>query len=90
MTWADIEFDTAKDAANRLKHGLPLALGAVVLAHVVGRIEDERYDYGERRFNAFGLVDRRLLVCTYTMRGDTYRLISVRKASKQERRTWLR
>ena len=73
MTWADIEFDTAKDAANRLKHGLPLALGAVVLAHVVGRIEDERYDYGERRFNAFGLVDRRVLVCTYRMRGDTYR-----------------
>jgi uncharacterized DUF497 family protein len=25
-----------------------------------------------------------------TMRGDTYRLISVRKANKQERRTWLR
>jgi len=86
----DIEFDTAKDAANRLKHGVPLALGAVVLMNVVGRIEDDRHDYGETRFNAFGVVDQRLLVCTYTMRGDTYRLISVRKASKQERRIWLR
>jgi len=90
MTYVNIEFDTAKDAANRLKHGVPLVLGAVDLMNTVGRIEDDRYDYGERRFNAFGLVDRRLLVCTYTMRGDTYRLISVHKASKQERRTWLR
>jgi uncharacterized DUF497 family protein len=90
MTWVDIEFDTAKDETNRLKHGMPLALGAVVLMNMVGRIEDDRCDYGERRFNAFGLVDRRLLVCTYTTRGDTYRLISVRKASEQERRTWLR
>ncbi len=90
MTCVDIEFDTAKDVANRFKHGVPLALGAAVLMNMVGRIEDDRHDYGERRFNAYRLVDRRLLVCTYTMRGDTYRLISVRKASKQERRTWLR
>ncbi len=86
----DIEFDSAKDATNRLQHGLPLAIGRAVLMNAVGRIEDDRNDYGEMRFNAFGLVDQRLLVCTYTMRGETYRLISVRKASKQERRTWLR
>jgi uncharacterized protein len=86
----DVQFDSAKDAANRLKHGLPLALGALVLMNTVGRIEDERRDYGESRFNAFGVVDQRLLVRMYTMRGNIYRLISVRKASKQERRTWLR
>jgi hypothetical protein len=86
----DIEFDSTKDAANRLKHGLPLALGAAVLMNMIGRIEDDRHEYGKTRFNAFGVVDQRLLVCTYTMRGDTYRLISVRKGSKQERRTWLR
>jgi uncharacterized DUF497 family protein len=43
----DVQFDSAKDAANRLKHGLPLALGALVLMNTVGRIEDERRDYGE-------------------------------------------
>jgi len=86
----DVEFDSAKDAANRVKHGVALALGAAVLTNVVGRIEDDRHDYGEARFNAFGLVNQRLFVCTYTMRGDTYRLISVRKASKQEQRIWRR
>ena len=54
-----------------------------------GQIGDERRDYGEERLNAFGLVNGRLFVCTYTMRGQTYRLISVRKASKQEQRIWL-
>lgn len=52
-------------------------------------VPDERLDYGEVRVNAFGLVEGRLFVCTYTMRNETYRLISVRKASRQEQRTWL-
>jgi putative transcriptional regulator len=64
----EIEFDSAKDAANRLKHGVPLALGAAVLMNLIGRIEDDRHDYGETRFNAFGLVNQRLHVCVYTMR----------------------
>jgi uncharacterized protein len=59
-----------------------------VLSSRVGQIIDDRRDYGEARFNAFGLVNGRLFVCTYTMRDQTYRLISVRKASKQEQRIW--
>jgi uncharacterized DUF497 family protein len=47
MTCVDIEFDTAKDETNRLKHGVPLALGAVVLMNMIGRIGDDRYDYGK-------------------------------------------
>jgi uncharacterized protein len=85
----DFEFDSEKDEINRLKHGVSLALGAEVLMNRFGRIGDERRDYGEERFNAFGLVNGRLFVCAYTMRGQTYRLISVRKASKQEQRIWL-
>lgn len=84
----DIEFDSTKDEINRLKHGVSLVLGAEVLMNQVGQIDDDRRDYGEARFNAFGLVNGRLFVCTYTMRGQTHRLISVRKASKQEQRRW--
>jgi len=84
----DIEFDSEKDEINRLKHGVPLALDAEVLMNRIGQIGDDRRDYGEVRFNAFGLVNGRLFVCTYTMRGQTYRLISVRKASKQEQCIW--
>jgi hypothetical protein len=70
--------------------GVPLALGAVVFDNRIGEIIDDRRDYGEIRINAFGLVTNRLFVCTDTMRGITHRLIPVRKASRQEQRTWLR
>ena len=86
----DIEYDPEKDAANRAKHGVSLALGAVVLENCIGSVVDNRRDYGETRINAFGPVNNRLFVCTYTMRGETHRLISVRKAGRQEQNTWLR
>jgi uncharacterized DUF497 family protein len=85
----DFEYDPAKDVANRSKHGMPLASGAVVLENRIGEVQDERLDYGAVRVNAFGLVEGRLFVCTYTMRNENYRLISVRKASRQEQRIWL-
>jgi uncharacterized protein len=86
----EFEFDPEKDATNRAKHGVSLTFGAVVLENCIGEVIDDRRDYGEVRINAFGLVANRLFVCTYTMREDTYRLISVRKASRQEQRLWLR
>ena len=84
----EIEFDDAKDDANRAKHGLPLALGAVVLENLIGEVMDDRRDYGELRVNAFGVIAGRLYACTYTKRGSVYRIISLRKASRQEQRLW--
>jgi len=84
----EIEFDPTKDAANYAKHGVSLVLGRVVLEHRIGEIADARRDYGEARTNAFGLVAGRLFVCTYTMRGEVFRVISVRKASGAEQRRW--
>jgi uncharacterized DUF497 family protein len=66
----DVEFDDVKDAANLSKHGVSLALGAVVLANPIGEVVDDRRDYGEHRINAFGLVKGRLFACTYTIRND--------------------
>jgi len=85
----DIEFDPAKDDVNRAKHGFPLAFGARILANPLLTEQDSRHDYGEIRFNTFSVVNDRLLVCTYTMRDEAYRIISVRKASRQEQRQCL-
>jgi len=85
----EIEFDDLKDAINRAKHGVSLALGAVVLANLIGGVVDDRRDYGETRINAFGLVQGRLFACTDTVRHDTRRINSVRRASRQEQRLWL-
>jgi uncharacterized DUF497 family protein len=85
----EIEFDPAKDAINQAKHGVSLDLALVILARVVGEAGDTRFDYGEVRVNAFGLVAGRLFVCTYTMRGPVFRIISVRKAHRKEQAQWL-
>ena len=84
----EIEFDDVKDAGNVAKHGVSLVIGAAVLANTVGVVVDGSRDYGERRMNAFGLVKGRLFACTYTIRDDVCRIISVRRASKQEQRIW--
>jgi uncharacterized DUF497 family protein len=84
----EIEFDPAKDAKNRRERGLPLALGAVVLANLVVEFEDDRRDYGERRMIAVGTIAGRLHVCVYTMRGTMRRILSLRKANPKEVRKW--
>ncbi len=82
------EFDAAKDVANIDKHGVSLSFARIVFENQIGSIKDDRKDYGEVRFNAFARINNRLFVCTYTMRGNIYRIISVRKAGRQEQRPW--
>jgi uncharacterized protein len=79
---------------KRMRRSVPsmacrLALVRSFLRNCIGEIQDERLDYREARINAFGFVDGRLFVCTYTMRSEIYRLISIRKASGQEQRIWV-
>jgi uncharacterized protein len=48
---------------------------------------DERFDYGEERRNATGLVEGVYVTVTYTMRGEeTARIISAHPASRKERK----
>lgn len=78
-------FDPAKDAENRKRHGLSLAFGARVVAdpHSI-EVIDDRFDYGEERWNVIGMVDGGVYVATYTDREDGVRFISVRAATKAE------
>ncbi|MBV9549714.1 MAG: BrnT family toxin, partial [Alphaproteobacteria bacterium] len=43
-------------------------------------IEDRRFDYGETRYRAIGLLDGRLIVLVFTPRGEKLRVISLRLA----------
>lgn len=50
-------------------------------------MEDERFDYGELRFLAFGLLHGIVVVVAYTMSDeDVIRVISMRKATTHETR----
>lgn len=79
-----IEFDPAKDQVNRSKHGVSLALAESFEWSSAIDALDDRYAYGEQRFIAYGLIGDRVYCLVYTVRGETLRAISLRKANKRE------
>lgn len=85
----DIEFDPAKDAANRDKHGVSLAFGAKVFddaAHLI--LSSARPVDEEDRFKVIGMVTGRLWTAVYVMRGPAFRFISVRKSNDGETKAY--
>lgn len=80
----DITFDPVKDAANLAKHGLPLSAAVDMdMGAALVRIDD-RTDYGETRYEAIGPLNGRLCVLVFTVREQTIRVISLRKANSRE------
>ncbi|MDJ0827033.1 MAG: BrnT family toxin [Rhodobacter sp.] len=78
------DWDATKAASNLEKHGVPFE--DVYRFDWAGAIEaeDTRYDYGEMRMQALGKIDDRYHVLVYAPRGDTIRVISLRKANPRE------
>jgi hypothetical protein len=83
------QWDPAKAQANVKKHGVEFA-DAVGIFDDPDAITIEDLDSaGEQRFLSIGLdVLGRIVVIAYTYRGDDARLISARKATKQEVRIY--
>lgn len=81
----NFEWDEDKAAVNRIKHGVPFDEALAVFLDV-NRLDryDGREDYGEDRFLTIGLVDGFELAIAYTLRSDTIRIISARKATRHE------
>jgi uncharacterized DUF497 family protein len=51
-------------------------------------IKDDRFEYEEQRFVTLGLLNGRVVVIVHTEREDVTRIISVRKATKNEERSY--
>ncbi len=85
------EWGEEKNKINLQKHYMPLKAGVSVFDDPNAiEFEDNRFDYEENRFILVGYDNRtKLLYVVYTMRsGNITRLISVRKATKSERRLY--
>jgi uncharacterized DUF497 family protein len=83
-----VEYDSDKDRENRRKHRFSLILGREILENMVHE-ELDRDSLFEERWIAYGFARSHLMVCVYTIRGQTHRIISVRRATRREERTWL-
>lgn len=83
------EFDPAKDAANREKHGLSLAFGVGLFDdadHLV--IASIRPVDGEDRFKVIGMVGGKLYTGVHVWRGERVRFLSVRRSNDGEERAY--
>jgi uncharacterized DUF497 family protein len=79
FTW-----DENKRQTNLKKHQLDFADAEKVFAGDVLIFEDIRFDYGEQRWVAMGLLDVLLVVIIHVESTVDIRIISMRKATKNE------
>jgi uncharacterized DUF497 family protein len=78
------EFDPAKEAINLSKHGVSLARW--VDLDIFAIVRDDRFDYGEPRYRAYGVIDGVSYCLAFTVRNEQYRPISLRRAHAKEMR----
>lgn len=80
----DYEWDEDKADANLAKHGVSFE-SVVDFEWPTAVVNvDDRKDYGEDRYRAFGFIGDRLHSLAFTPRDGKCRVISLRKANRRE------
>jgi uncharacterized protein len=78
------EWDEQKRLINLQRHGFDFVGIEAVFDKNRYTILDNRFDYGEIRFVTFGLLKNRVVAVVYTETEEFIRIISVRKATRNE------
>lgn len=84
------EWDEAKRQSNLQKHGIDFIGIEKVFEDETVTILDGRFDYEEERFVTFGLLDGRVVAIAHTENDEVIRIISVRKATKNEESSYFK
>jgi len=86
----DFEWDKRKATENVRKHRVSFEEAATVFGDALSiTIPDPAHSVGEQRFLTVGISEEgRLVVAAHTDRGDTIRIISARKATRREKKTY--
>jgi hypothetical protein len=82
------EWDENKRQTNILKHKIDFIDVEKIFDYDTVIIEDDRFNYGEQRFIAIGLLEGRTIVVVYTEKENSIRIISARKATKNEQQIY--
>jgi len=82
-------YDAAKATANLRKHGVSFGDAQAVLQDPLALTIQDPDAQAEQRYVAIGLGSSgELLVVVYAERGEEYRLISARRATRKERKAY--
>jgi len=84
----DSEWDEAKRQANILKHGIDFVDAIEIFTGQFIEAEDRRRDYGEQRYRAVGPLGDQIIQVAYTWRSEHRRIISARRAGRNDRRAY--
>ena len=85
-----LSFDPEKRRKILEERGLDFLQAPQVFAGLHLTLEDDRQDYGERRFNTFGFINDRAVFITWTLRDGGIRVISMRRANEREKARYRR
>lgn len=84
----EISYDPAKNARNIAERGISFDRATEFDWSEALIVEDNRMDYGERRFQALGLMEGRLHMLVFTPRDERVHVISLRRANAREERRY--
>ncbi|HEY6454708.1 MAG TPA: BrnT family toxin [Steroidobacteraceae bacterium] len=84
----DITFDAGKSERNFATRGITFERAAEFAWDGALIVADLRKAYGERRFQALGLIGERLHMLVITPRDGKVHVISLRKANRREVRQY--
>ncbi len=80
------EWDANKNESNIRKHGIAFEDASKIFFRK--RLEKRSDRAGEIRYITVGEVNNRIIVVIYTPKGENIRIISARKARKNEKRAY--
>jgi uncharacterized DUF497 family protein len=79
-----LEWAESKRRENLRKHGIDFIDVESLFEGFTATLDDDRFDYSERRFISFGILEGRTVAVAHTERDGVIRIISVRKATRRE------
>ena len=80
----EVEFDPAKRSATLSERNLDFVDAPLLFEGRTVTMPDDRFAYGEQRWVSFGWLHDQATVVVYTWRGETMRVISMRRAHAEE------
>jgi uncharacterized DUF497 family protein len=84
----EIEWDNNKAASNLIKHKINFEDAKNIFLDPNRLEREDKRDYDETRIQVIGIVNQVVLFVVYTKRNGKNRIISARRANKNERRQY--